>query len=69
MGMSKCCVVLFLRLLFTKENKASFRLCTICVGVAAVWTVAAPLIVSVGCSASHSLELESSSRCPGDVRP
>ena len=66
-GLSKCCVVLFLRLLFTTENKAPFKLCTVCVGIAAAWAVAAPLTVSVGCSASRVLEPEPSSGCPGDV--
>jgi hypothetical protein len=54
--------------LFTKENNAPFKLCTVCAGIAAAWTIAAPLIVSVGCSASHALETEPSSRCPSDVR-
>jgi hypothetical protein len=66
-GLSKCCVILFVRLLFTDENKASFRICTICVEVAAVWTIAAPLIVSIGCSPSHALETDPYDACPGDV--
>lgn len=66
-GLTKCCVTLFVRQLFSKQNKEAWRLCNASLAVMAGWTVAATLAVSVGCSPVDALNLWDEPHCSGDV--
>ena len=66
-GLTKCSVILFLRGLFTKENKKAWILCTVLMVVLGLWTFGSTIAISVGCTPYRDLEAEILSRCPGDV--
>ena len=66
-SLSKCCILLFIRQLFTKENKKAWKLCTISLSVVACWAVASALVISVGCSPRETLQGDSVTFCSANV--
>ena len=68
LGLSRCCLVLFFRQLFTKSNWKIWRACTILVAVLICWTVASTLTVAYSGSPGGILESDGESDCGNRVR-
>lgn len=67
LGLSKCTIAAFVAQLFTKTNRRAWSLCVAGVAVCGVWTLVAPLVVSVGCHPSTSAGAGVSTTCSSEV--
>jgi hypothetical protein len=53
-GLTKCSCVLFVRLLFTKENRRAWLVCSAAITCLAGWTIASPMVIGIACGPGNN---------------
>ncbi|KAH8725674.1 hypothetical protein GQ44DRAFT_652357 [Phaeosphaeriaceae sp. PMI808] len=64
LGVSKVATVLLVKRLFTRDMRKAWIICNAFTGAAIAWTIAAALLVSVGCSPESTAPIVPSRTCP-----